>query len=108
MGEKLRKIERVDGKPSDEYWFFCPGCDGPHWIRVNSSESPSWSLTGTTENPTISPSILVRWDEGEERKPCVCHSFIREGRIEYLSDCTHAMASNTVDIPDWSGATDGF
>ena len=29
-----------------------------------------------------------------------CHSFVREGRIEFLGDCTHAMVGQTVDLPD--------
>ena len=31
-----------------------------------------------------------------------CHSFVREGRIEFLSDCTHALAGQTVELPDFS------
>ena len=29
-----------------------------------------------------------------------CHSFVRSGRIEFLSDSTHALAGQTVDLPD--------
>jgi len=29
-----------------------------------------------------------------------CHSFVRDGRIEFLSDCTHALKGQTVDLPD--------
>lgn len=44
------------------------------------------------------PSVpLGRPDAG---KTHVCHSFIRDGRIEFLSDCTHALAGQTVDLPD--------
>lgn len=30
----------------------------------------------------------------------ICHSFIVNGDIRYLSDCTHAMAGKTVSLPD--------
>lgn len=32
--------------------------------------------------------------------PYVCHSFVRNGRIEYLGDCTHHLKGQTVDLPD--------
>ena len=31
----------------------------------------------------------------------VCHSFVTNGRIQYLGDCTHKLAGQTVDLPDW-------
>lgn len=30
----------------------------------------------------------------------ICHSFIRDDSIEYLSDCRHAMKGQTVDLPE--------
>ena len=61
--------------------------------------SRGWAWNGSEEMPTISPSVLVtgvRGDTGEEALRC--HSFVREGRIEYLSDCLHEMAGKTVDL----------
>jgi hypothetical protein len=51
------------------------------------------------EAPTFTPSILVRysWSDG----PRVCHSFVTGGRIQFLEDCTHHLAGQTVDLPDW-------
>jgi hypothetical protein len=31
----------------------------------------------------------------------VCHSFVKEGMIEFLSDCTHDMKNKTVELPDY-------
>lgn len=36
-----------------------------------------------------------------DRKQTICHLFIKEGKIEYLSDCTHSLAGTTIDLPDW-------
>lgn len=79
-----------------------------------------WDFNGSLEQPTFSPSLLIRsghyatehkpgdscWctyrDEEGEPAPfacVVCHSFIRDGRIEFLNDCTHALAGQTVDLP---------
>jgi len=30
----------------------------------------------------------------------ICHSFIRDGKIQFLGDCTHALAGQTVDLPE--------
>ena len=31
----------------------------------------------------------------------ICHSFVTDGRIQFLGDCTHKLAGQTVDLPDW-------
>jgi hypothetical protein len=104
--------------------FWCPGCDGAHMIRHGAGEGPRWSWNGNVEKPTFSPSILVRGNEltpkgradlelwradlGRRRPapefetvPSVCHSFVTDGRIQFLADCTHHLAGQTVDIPEW-------
>lgn len=101
--------------------FYCPGCKEYHYIQVRAgNEHPSWTFNGDYEKPTFSPSILVRsghyvpgaksddcWcnfkerfpDEGEPPFKCgICHSFIREGKIQYLSDCTHDYAGQTIEL----------
>lgn len=32
-----------------------------------------------------------------------CHSFIRDGQIQFLGDCGHALAGKTVALPPWKG-----
>lgn len=97
--------------------FWCPGCDGPHGPRVagDPGTRPLWTWNGDRERPTLSPSIRVQGkrrlsdDEyhrimrGEhlEIPDSLCHSFVREGRIEFLGDCTHALANQTVPLPAW-------
>ena len=58
-----------------------------------------WTFNDDLEKPTISPSLKVSYLVDEE--DCVCHSFIREGTIQYLSDCTHHLAGKTIEIPDF-------
>lgn len=82
--------------------FWCPGCDGAHVVRVEGPGS-HWGYNGDPERPTFTPSVLVTYngrDAGiDDAPPAVCHSFVRDGRIQFLSDCTHAMAGQTVDLP---------
>lgn len=92
MGAKLVKVNGKGGRGGDVYLFWCPGCDNPHPFEV-----PAWEWNGSMESPTFSPSLLVNQSHPESR----CHSFVREGRIEFLSDCHHQMAGKTIEIPDW-------
>lgn len=82
------------------YLFNCPGCNEPHVIPTTGS--CAWQFNGDVDRPTLSPSILQyesKWPDGTigfQR----CHSFVREGHIEYQTDCGHALAGQTVELPD--------
>lgn len=76
-------------KTSDLYIIFCPACDSPHALR-------GWEFNGDLEKPTFNPSILVT----TPNKRCVCHSYVKDGKIQYLTDCTHSLKGQTVDLPD--------
>lgn len=88
--------------------FHCPGCaewdePGSH-LHSTHTVDRTWTFNGDVEKPTLSPSVLVTgqfWVDGvkAERR---CHSFVRDGRIEFLGDCTHALAGRTVDLPELS------
>jgi hypothetical protein len=84
--------------------FFCPGCKLYHSVyfeKPDTSDVPIWTWNGSLEKPTFQPSILVRWQFGvEDRKDMVCHSFVTEGNIQFLSDCTHELAGQTVPLED--------
>jgi len=84
-------------------WMRCPGCDDSHTVTVDAPNS--WTWDGNEAAPTISPSIKVMYgDRADEKNGRVCHSFVRAGRWEFLADCTHALAGQTVPmvpLPDW-------
>lgn len=80
-------------RSDDGRWlYYCPGCDEHH------GPGDSWAFNGDHERPTFSPSILVTGyiRDAEVR----CHSFVRDGQIQYLGDCTHALAGQTVPMED--------
>ena len=70
--------------------------------RVPGKERPTWTWNGNTEAPTLTPSILTRWKGGDTEHRC--HSFVTDGRVRFLSDCTHELAGQVVDLleVDWS------
>ena len=74
-----------------QYYFMCPGCKEPH------APSNAWAFSGDPEKPTFSPSILVQ-GSNEDGQRMRCHSFVRDGKIEFLSDCTHELRGMTVPL----------
>ncbi|QLL11687.1 DUF6527 family protein [Pseudomonas chlororaphis] len=110
------RLSRILATAADgSLWFECPGCKQMHSIQHGSGPGPRWGWNGNVDTPTFTPSILVRGaqrvTEEEhailmagghvEPRPFVCHSFVTDGRIQFLGDCTHALAGHTVDLPDW-------
>jgi hypothetical protein len=99
---------KVSRGESDRVSFWCPGCDQAHTI------GPAWDFNGDDSSPTFTPSVKV---EGVQWGPTsgfhkprhavapggatLCHSFVTEGRIQFLDDSTHNLAGETVDLPDW-------
>lgn len=74
------------------YLFYCVGCKSAHPIYVeqaNPRNGARWSFDGNIEAPTFLPSLNL---------PGACHMWIKAGRLEYLSDCSHALAGQTVDM----------
>jgi hypothetical protein len=110
MKAQVRQVED-HGTHYDMLAFMCPGCElmpgggsGLHMLPVNTTEhSPSWTWDGNLGAPTVEPSILTtgaRVDGVDHR----CHSFLRGGVFEFLEDCTHDLAGQSVpmpDLPEW-------
>lgn len=115
------KVKHVEG---DRLTFTCPGCKDTHTFRVGNG---GWSFNGDVDRPTVSPSLLVTTGHYCERanadgcwctynaenpenpapfKCYRCHSFIRDGRIEFCGDSTHDLAGQTVALPEIESAAD--
>lgn len=81
--------------------WHCPGCEGGHAVPVNGhSSGRGWQWNGSLESPTLTPSVLVNVGGSNPTKP-ICHCFVKDGKIQFLSDCTHKLAGQTVDVPEW-------
>jgi len=88
--KKLATVRHIDG--SFYAWIFqCPGCHDVHLVDGR------WSFNNDQEKPTFQPSLK------RTRPGYCCHSFVRDGKIQFLGDCTHELAGQTVEIPDWDG-----
>ncbi len=109
---KLQELKRDDDVRT--VLFDCPGCGFLHQVNVAGSGTPVWGWNGSMDRPTFTPSILVTGvkqltdeqhakylETGElpKAEPMRCHSFVMDGRIQFLGDCTHALAGQTVELP---------
>jgi hypothetical protein len=78
--------------------WWCLGCDGAHGVPVRGDRK--WEWNGSLGNATLTPSVLVNRDRANPNAH-ICHCFVREGKIEFLADCTHHLAGQTVDMGEF-------
>ncbi len=89
----MAKIKEIQVEDYPNYLIFmCPGCKDEHCI------TRKWSFDNNFENPTISPSILSQTSHKDEQFRC--HSYIKNGMIQFLCDCTHELKNQTVELPE--------
>lgn len=94
---KIKRFTTADGGYHGELGFYCPGCDSVHFIideESNVQGMPVWQFNENFDLPTVRASVMLT------RPGYVCHSFITDGKIQFLSDCTHHLAGQTVDLND--------
>lgn len=98
MGLKL--LPTIDTMGPD-YMFWCPGCKCYHgvWTTTRNDNHAIWGFNGDVNKPTFTPSILIQGHLGGDNYG-VCHSFVKDGKIQYLNDCTHELAGQTVEMED--------
>lgn len=125
MGQRLSDI--IYRSTASDLVFWCPACNTAHGVKVAGASA--WGWNGSADRPTFTPSVLARgrrmtakgradheaWVEAGCPKPApesfdgedyVCHSFVADGKIQFLGDCTHHLAGQTVplaDLPEWLG-----
>jgi len=75
---------------------WCPACKAPHEIHLQTSthqQRKKWEWNDNMARPTFEPAFRV------EAAGRVCHYFITDQRIEFLPDCSHDLAGQTVPLP---------
>ena len=107
---------RIWGTPNEDEMakgviaIFCPGCNEVHCIytQMPLGNIGVWGFNNDFEKPTFTPSLLIRtgshafpgYEDDPDCPPTTCHTFITDGKIQFLNDCTHELAGQTVDLPD--------
>lgn len=64
----------------------------------HTASGPVWEFNGDVLKPTFTPSMLVNKSLPKKR----CHSSVKAGQIQFLSDCFHKLKNTTVALPDIS------
>lgn len=71
-----------------------------------------WTWNGDTEKPTLRPSVrtqgfyritdeehaLLMSGQKVDPRPYCCHTWVNDGRAQFLTDCTHDLVNQTVDM----------
>lgn len=96
LSKLLRLAESPQGGRSLVYW--CPACDGAHAVSLDmpNAQGARWRWNGHPDFPTLWPSVNVN-----ASGPGRCHHFVTDGQIQYCADSQHALAGQTVDMPDF-------
>ena len=89
MMAKMEEVLTPQGNHGG-YIIYCQGCRGYH------SFDDRWTFNGNFEKPTFAPSMLVN----QRRPEAICHSFVTDGKIQFLSDCFHEFAGQTLDLEE--------
>lgn len=91
----IMKVRKAKGSDNiDRLIFMCPGCDEMHQVTIGTQGK--WGWNNSLDSPTIEGSVLVSSPDEHLR----CHSFIFNGEIMFLADCTHQLANKTVPLPE--------
>lgn len=104
-------LSKVDDPRYETWVFFCPGCGHRHAYHTKNPEGrPVWQFNGNVESPTFTPSLLNRWgthadpnwkpEPGHTNHSGTCHLYVTNGQIQYLGDCTHDLAGQTVPMQE--------
>jgi hypothetical protein len=115
MGQISRFLRSVEG---GRLGYWCQGCEQMHHVIVEGEKQPKWGYNGNPDAPTFTPSVLYQrdmwvppvtpeniaqwkaapWEQRQEHQ--VCHTFITNGMVQFLGDCTHALAGQTLALPE--------
>lgn len=74
------------------WWDEPANINNPEALQRDLDEARARKAAGATGDAAKIPQISKR-----------CHSFVVDGQMQFLGDCTHALAGQTVPIPEWHG-----
>lgn len=96
------------------YSFYCPGCEYRHVFYVHQPYKNKdgrelvWQFSGDMDKPSFTPSLVEltgsfaepTFIDPPEIPPTRCHLVMTNGVINFCGDCTHALASQAVEVPN--------
>lgn len=87
--------------------FKMPGPIGflllPVMTKGRRAGTGNWTWNGSVDAPTLYPSIKTTTHGAPppgstERTTIICHSWVNDGKVQFLPDTTHELRNKTVDL----------
>lgn len=80
----------------------------PVMIGGTRKGTPNWTWNGSTDFPTLRPSVKTEGnnflgDDVTDKSnyvPYICHTWVTDGKAQFLDDTTHSLRGQTVDLLD--------
>jgi hypothetical protein len=77
-------------------------------IALPVTPPTGWTWNKSVDAPTIQPSILTTGTHYQGGDPVDkanwpdirCHTFITDGKVQFLADCSHELKGQTLDLID--------
>jgi hypothetical protein len=66
----------------------------PVQTKGTRKDTGNWTWNGSLSKPDLRPSLLSWTDDHR------CHSFVNDGKVTFLNDCSHEFAGKTMDLLD--------
>ena len=104
---KVKQENKINEDFPERWYFYCPGCKLRNEANGHSGEDARMmalhvlnvetvhKFNRDSESPTFEPSLMAHCGAGN-----ICHSYIRGGNIEFLSDSNHPLSGRTVPLPE--------
>lgn len=88
--------EMCDPKNATHVIINLPGPTGllalPIMLKGTRDGTGCWTWNGSTDAPTLRPSVL------NQRQGHRCHTWINDGKAQFLEDTSHEYAGKTLDL----------
>lgn len=89
---KLVECKNSKGEIWETQWHYkCLGCGKVHALSPNVH-----TFNEDFDKPTFMPSVLHNFNPS-----AICHAWIKDGFIQYLSDCDHSLRGQTIELPEY-------
>ena len=102
MKLKVLSKKLLQSEDGARLWWYCASCDMLHPIALHNRPGESvdvWSWNNDAERPTFMPSFLTDMS-GRNGPKRICHTYIKEGMVEYLNDSTIHLRGVTKELQD--------
>lgn len=96
-------VEGTDPKDACDYMFWCPGCETHHGIYTTHPNryGGRWTIVSFVPLTIMASVLCFHYANEADRKAdrnriTDCHLFVKNDQIQFLADCKHKLAGQTV------------